>query len=276
MGILASRNIRFVPTAKKGIELVHVYRDEGISGRYDEIKKRPGFKTMLDAIDRHDADVVIVHTLDRWARNVLVTLTAFKTLGKANCAFVSLNEAIDYSTPEGKLFLIMLAAFAEYFSGALAKHSSKAKRARARAGLPLAHVGFGYRNHKGKAVLVEEEARALRENVFEPFLTNRYDHNALAQRMRDTNYMHGGRVGWLTAHGKVWKADTVRFILQNPFYAGWVVDHVTGERVRGQHTPIITDEMFERVQAIITERRGNRTPFASAVQSITLKKRPYE
>jgi site-specific DNA recombinase len=74
---------------------------------------------MLEAISRREADVVIVHTLDRWARNVLVTLTAFKTLGDAQCAFVSLSESIDYTTPDGRIFLIMLAAFAQYFSDSL-------------------------------------------------------------------------------------------------------------------------------------------------------------
>lgn len=65
----------------RGLVLARIFRDEGISGRYDEVAKRPGFKAMLAAVSRHEADLVVVHTLDRWARNVLVTLVAFKNSG---------------------------------------------------------------------------------------------------------------------------------------------------------------------------------------------------
>jgi DNA invertase Pin-like site-specific DNA recombinase len=90
---LGSRSTRFELTALLRVSSLYASTvTEGNSGRYDEIAKRPGFKAMLEAIGRREADVVVVHTLDRWARNVLVTLTAFKTLGDAQCAFVSLTR----------------------------------------------------------------------------------------------------------------------------------------------------------------------------------------
>ena len=49
--------------------------------------------------------------------------------------FISLSEHIDYSTPEGMLQLMILAAFAAYFSDMLSKHTSKGKGERAAQGL---------------------------------------------------------------------------------------------------------------------------------------------
>src|SRR5205807_4750350 len=89
--------------------------------------------------------VVMVHTLDRWSRNVMVTLQSFRILSQNQTPFISLNENIDYSTPEGMLQLTILAAFAAYFSDMLSKHTSKGKGERAAQGLYNGDIPFGYR-----------------------------------------------------------------------------------------------------------------------------------
>jgi site-specific DNA recombinase len=89
--------------------------------------------------------IVFVHTLDRWSRNVMVTLQSFRILSQSRTAFVSLSENIDYSSPEGMLQLTILAAFAAYFSDMLAKHTSKGKGERAARGLYNGDIPFGYR-----------------------------------------------------------------------------------------------------------------------------------
>ena len=63
----------------------------------------------------------MVHSLDRWSRNLRVTLDTFKRLADHKVAFVSITENIDYSTPEGRLFIAMIGAFAQYFSDSLSK-----------------------------------------------------------------------------------------------------------------------------------------------------------
>lgn len=144
--------------------------DEGRSARSDSVSARPGFAKVLDQCRAGRAEVVVVHTLDRWSRNLRVTLEAFAVLAKAHVAFASVTEAIDYTSPEGRLFVSMLGAFTQYFSDALAKHVSKGVAARARAGLPVGPVPFGYVRPKravGRSDTVPEpvpkEAEAVRE-----------------------------------------------------------------------------------------------------------------
>jgi site-specific DNA recombinase len=104
------------------------YEDDERSARGEQIAKRPQFKQLLDDVQANPGRmVVMVHTLDRWSRNVMVTLQSFRILSLSRTAFISLSEHIDYSTPEGMLQLTILAAFAAYFSDMLAKHTSKGK-----------------------------------------------------------------------------------------------------------------------------------------------------
>jgi DNA invertase Pin-like site-specific DNA recombinase len=122
--------------AAKGCQNGAVYKEEGISAHSDSIEKRPQFRRLLDACQKKAFDVVVVHSLDRWSRNLGVTLESFKHLADHGIAFSSITENIDYSTPEGKLFIAMLGAFAQYFSDSLAKHTTKGMKERAINGLP--------------------------------------------------------------------------------------------------------------------------------------------
>ena len=84
------------------------YEDDERSARGEQIGKRPAFERLLDDIQAGRVQVVIVHTLDRWSRNVMVTLQSFRILAEHHTAFISLSEHIDYSTPEGRLQLTIL------------------------------------------------------------------------------------------------------------------------------------------------------------------------
>ena len=60
--------------------------------------------------------MVVVHTLDRWARNLKVMLESINILGKNNIGFVSITENLDWSTPEGRLTANMLGVLAQFYS----------------------------------------------------------------------------------------------------------------------------------------------------------------
>ena len=88
----------------------HIYVDEGISGAESS---RPGLNKLMDDANRGQFDMVLVWKFDRLARSVkhlLATLDEFRALG---IDFISLTEAVDTSTPMGKMIFTVLAAVAE-------------------------------------------------------------------------------------------------------------------------------------------------------------------
>lgn len=103
--------------------------DRGISGAKDD---RPQLKRMMRDCHRRRFDVVLVWKFDRFARSVSHLLRAmedFKTLG---VDFVSLTEALDTTTAQGKMLFTILGAVAE-FERALICERVRAGLANARA-----------------------------------------------------------------------------------------------------------------------------------------------
>jgi site-specific DNA recombinase len=109
----------------RGWAAVRVYREEGQSAHSESVKKRPIFRQLMEDARRDQFDIVVVHTLDRWSRNLRVTLESLANLAMHNVALVSITENIDYSTPEGMLTTQLLGSFAQFFSNMLGTHVSK-------------------------------------------------------------------------------------------------------------------------------------------------------
>lgn len=224
-------------------ELVKVYADEGVSAHTDKIEARPQLVALLEDARQRQFDVVVVHTIDRWARNVGVQRQALQHLGDFNVGFASVTENIDFTTPAGKLMLTMIGGVSEFFSDQLAVHVSKGQRERAEKGLPVGPIPFGYITPEPGAVptIDMREAEAVRE--------------AFKRRARGESY--GAIAGWLNVEGfetrgknAVFTSFAVKDMLRCRFYLGFV--RYAGEEFPGRHDAILDEELFERVQA----RRG--------------------
>jgi site-specific DNA recombinase len=224
-------------------ELVRIYADEGVSAHTEKIERRPQLVALLEDAGRREFDVVIVHTIDRWARNVGVQRQALQRLGEANVGFASVTENIDFTTPAGKLMLTMIGGVSEFFSDQLAVHVSKGQRERAESGLPVGSVPFGYITHEPGAVptVVPREAGAVLE--------------AFRRRARGESY--GAIARWLNAEGFETRGDNAVFtsfavkdMLNCRFYQGLVT--YKGAEFPGRHEAIVDQETFEAAQA----RRG--------------------
>ena len=129
---------------KRGWIPVFVYREEGRSARFESIRKRPAFRQLLKDAESRNFDVVVVHTLDRWSRNMKVLVESVSVLDGLNVGLVSVSENLDWSTPEGRLVARTLGSFNEFFSDMLAKHTKKGIEERARQGMHLGSIPFGY------------------------------------------------------------------------------------------------------------------------------------
>jgi DNA invertase Pin-like site-specific DNA recombinase len=98
---------------RAGWQIVHVYKDHGISGAKSR-DRRPAFDALHKAAVRREFDVVMAWNVDRLGRS-LQDLVGF--LGQLHAAGVDLflhQQGLDTTTPGGKAMFQMLGVFAEF------------------------------------------------------------------------------------------------------------------------------------------------------------------
>ena len=229
--------IRYCQT--HGYDLVDVYSDEGVSTHTDRVEKRPELTRLLEGARQRQFSVVIVHTLDRWARNTGAQRQALQILGECDVGFASVTEDLDFTTPMGRMMLTTMGAMSEFFSDQLGVHVSKAQKQRAELGLPVGDISFGYvRNNDSRQPpeISPPEAEAVRQ-VFEKRVQGE-SHGSIATWLN-------GR-GFQTRSGRMFTGYSVRDMLSNRFYVGIVL--YRGEEYPGQHQAIVPESLFEQVQ----------------------------
>ena len=77
-------------------------------------RERPKRDELMKAARRREIDAVLVWRLDRWGRSLADLVVTLKELGELEVGFVSLNEALDMTTPSGRAMAGLLAVFAEF------------------------------------------------------------------------------------------------------------------------------------------------------------------
>jgi DNA invertase Pin-like site-specific DNA recombinase len=105
--------------ALKAVGCERIYREKASGGRWD----RPELHRLLDNLRK--GDVLVVWKLDRLSRSLRDVLTIMERLGDAKAGFRSLTEAIDTTTPAGRMMVQMVGAFAE-FERAMLRERTKA------------------------------------------------------------------------------------------------------------------------------------------------------
>lgn len=245
-------------------ELVGQYVDEGITGT--SANKRPEFLRMMeDGIKRNEFDLIFTREVCRFARNTVDTLTWTRELKKKDIEVYFVSDNIWTLDGDGELRLTLMAT--------LAQDESRKISERVRAGLDTARkkgviLGtgniLGYKKNKitKEFEIVPEEAETVRM-IFENCLNGRG-----CKKIK--NILE--KEGRLNSIGESqWQVSTISRILANPFYAGYqnqqqtVSDgFLTQNRVKkdkteyvlveGKHAPIISMEMFNKVQELKQER----------------------
>ena len=259
----------------RGWEPVGIYREEGRSAHTDSISKRPVFKQLLEDSAQGRFDTVVVHTLDRWARNTQIALESLGILAKSNVTLVSITENIDYSTAQGRLLTTLLAGFAEYFSDSLSTHIKKGLGERAHNGRHLGGIPFGYLScwegpkggrllscdteHPGGLHLNLAEAKAVSE-LFRRYSSGHATLSQLAGWMNQegfrTRNMHRRRDedNGKAAGSRMFTTASIRGILHNPFYVGKIKHHE--QLLPGSHEALVTEDVFQTVQITMKRNSG--------------------
>lgn len=124
-----------------------IYKEIASGSRWD----RPALQQLLEQL--RPGDIVVVWKLDRLSRSLRDVLILMERLGSAQAGFRSLTEAIDTTTPAGRMMMQMVGAFAEFERAML--------RERTRAGLENARRAGRIGGRRPK-LSTEQQAEIIR------------------------------------------------------------------------------------------------------------------
>jgi DNA invertase Pin-like site-specific DNA recombinase len=77
-------------------------------------KTHPKREELLKMARRREIDAILVWKLDRFGRSLADLITSLNELRELGVIFVSITEALDFSTPSGRAMAGMLSTFAEF------------------------------------------------------------------------------------------------------------------------------------------------------------------
>ncbi|HEY1472947.1 MAG TPA: recombinase family protein [Pseudolabrys sp.] len=98
---------------RRGWEIVETYSDAGISGSKGR-NHRPGLDALLNDAKRRKFDVVMAWAIDRLGRSLIDLLGTIQELEACGVDLFLEQQAIDTTTPAGKLMFQVCGAFAEF------------------------------------------------------------------------------------------------------------------------------------------------------------------
>ena len=235
--------------------------DRGTSAKSAD---RPELQKMLEYVKENAdrVDYVIVHKVDRLARNRGDDVDIMRTLRECGVQLVSASESID-DTPAGMLLHGIMSSIAEFYSQNLANEVKKGLNEKVKSGgtpsrAPLGYLNIRRMDEKGReerTVILDEERAPLIKLAFEEYATGNWTVQDLAE--------HLAACGLTTRAtpripSQPISKKSLNSVLINPYYKGIV--SYQGVEYDGIHPALVNPDTWQQVQDILLSHiNGERT-----------------
>jgi site-specific DNA recombinase len=254
-----------------GWELVHEpYIDSGISGHL--LEERKGLQNLLSDARQHLFDLVVVKDFDRFARNRAAATIVREELKELFIQTYALNTPVEPKDPKeydptDDDLGIMVEGYSDTMSeierNKIRRRMMMGKMNLAKQGKIPINVPYGYEikrtidEHgkiKREVIVNEEQAKVVRW-IFDEYIKGK----GTLEIAFELN-----QKGIKAPKGRLWRRQSIKYILQNPTYTGKVVwgwrhaDYKKNKQrklrgyqgiiVKGEHEPIIPEEIFNLAQ----------------------------
>ena len=238
-----------------GALVVKEFADRGESARS---ANRPELQKMLAYLKKDGGiDYVIVHKLDRLARNRADDVEINRAFEEAGVRLVSTSENID-QTPGGMLLHGIMSSIAEFYSRNLANEVMKGMGEKARNGGTLGKAPLGYLNVRARdengrevrTIALDEERAPLIRLAFTEYATGNWTVSQLADHL---NTLGLSIPPTPRRCAKPITTTRLHKILRHPYYKG--VISFQGVEYAGAHEPLVDEETWSHVQAILDSHR---------------------
>lgn len=216
-----------------GVPVLEVYADRAISGRTDH---RPEFQRMIKDSAKNRFQLVILYTLDRFARD-RYDHAHYKRILKRNGVRVAYAEQRIPDSPEGIILESMLEGYSEYYSQELSRKVTRGLIHNAENCMSVGGtVPLGYKLVDRRYVLHEVNADIVKQ-IFSCYA----DGKSVQEIIRWLN-----EKSIKTARGNSFNKNSLTKMLKNRKYLG--IFMYRDIEKPGGIPRIISDDLFERVQ----------------------------
>ncbi len=243
----------------RGAEVAKVYLERAESARSDN---RPVLKEMMRELPALGVRYLVVHKVDRFARNRLDDATLYQSLVGMGITLVSASENIDDTAP-GQLMHGMLATFAEYYSNNLSAEVKKGLRQKHEKGGTPFRPPIGYLSSQREAggqgirgVELDPVRAPLVKLAFDLYVSGHWSLRDLGEHLAAEGLRSKGTKRYPE---QALGANRIHDMLGNPYYIGIV--KYDGRSLPGRHEPLVDQEIFDRVQELLAAARvGGERP----------------
>lgn len=265
-------------TSHPGWQFACVFADEAKTGTKDTRKE---FVRLLDACRRGEVDHVLTKSVSRFARNTLTLLETVRELKFLGIDVYFEEQNIHTMSGDGELMLTIIASYAQEESLSASENQKWRIKKNFEEGKPWCGVMLGYRQYRGKFVIVPEKAEIVKR-IYADYLSG-LGIESIVNRLNEE--------GMLTQKGYTWHKSAVTRILTNYNYTGNLLlqrfyskNHITKRKcinlgelprymVTDTHEAIMSTDTFNAVQAEMKRRadkfkpqnEGNRTYLFSGI-----------
>lgn len=221
-----------------GIEIADSFSDEGVSGT---ILERPGMMDLINILE--PGDKIIVQNTSRLWRDLYVQALLMKEIEKAGCDVISVeqpNYSIYVKDPNDILINGMMELLDRYEKAQISMKLYKGRKAKSYKGdKPCGVAPYGYKWDNAN-IVIDYNNNLVVQDIFLQY--------TLCKSLSTLEEICNAK-GYRTNRGCKFSKKTLANILHNDFYIGYVT--YAGSKKMGNHKPIIEQDLFNQVQAIM-------------------------
>ena len=262
---------RLIDEARREKQDYIVYGDGGVTGTKTD--NREGLKQLMKDVELGLISKVYVTKISRLARNSRDLENIIYEFERHNVFFKSISDGIDTSTPMGSVMVKLMGIFAQMERDGIIEQTRTGAEKRAKEGkIYGSGLIFGYdrvpdesaKNKTTRLEINEKEAEVVKI-IFSMYLGG-YGYKAITNSLNKNGYR--------TKRKNLFAINTVKTILDNPLYAGYIrygkykdwsmkrrkglaSEHIL---VEGNHNAIVTKSDWDLVQERMKQNQRKKSP----------------